>query len=203
MLINFARHISTAYTIGEPRHKKLLENTVLHFIPNLDPIFKKILKTYDHTEKCDVQALEEEFGDSLYNYLTNKNVNPLSNYTREKAFAHLLEIEEFDLILDLGSGTEDATVPNFSKNIYEKFAQKYQDNRTPIDKYPCKQYFNVQHENLVDLLYERFNTPIVSVGMSCCKMPLEVDIAWVWRKNLHGIMKFIEQANTGENYSLF
>uniref|UniRef100_S4P1T8 Carboxypeptidase D n=5 Tax=Pararge aegeria TaxID=116150 RepID=S4P1T8_9NEOP len=28
-------------------------------------------------------------------------------------------------------------------------------------------------------------------------MPLESDIAWVWRNNLRGIMKMIEQASTG------
>ncbi|CAH0713504.1 unnamed protein product, partial [Brenthis ino] len=197
MLINFARHIATAYSIGEPRHKKLLQNAVLHFIPNLDPLFNKMIKLYDHTEKCDLEPLEEEFADSLYNYLTKKDINPLSNYTREKAFIHLLEVEQFDLILNLGSGTEDANVPNFSKEIYEKYAEKYQDNRTPMTKYTCKDTSMVAQENLIDLIFERFNTPIVSVGLSCCKMPLEKDIGWIWRNNLHGIMKFIEQANTG------
>ncbi|XP_047538492.1 carboxypeptidase D-like isoform X1 [Vanessa atalanta] len=197
MLLNFARHICTAYQIGEPIHKRLLKNAVLHFIPNLDPLFGKVLNLYDHTEKCDLDVMEEEFGSSLYSYLTKKNLNSLSNYTREKAFVGLLESERYDLILDLGSGSEDVTIPNFSKEIYEKFAHKYQDNRTPSNKYPCKETMNVQHENLLDLIYERFNVPIVSVGLSCCKMPLEDDIAWTWRNNLRGIMKFIEQANTG------
>ncbi|XP_039751750.1 carboxypeptidase D-like isoform X2 [Pararge aegeria] len=197
ILLNFARHISTAYTIGEPRHKKLLQNAVLHFIPNLDPLFGKMLKQYDHSEKCKLDALEEEFGDSLYSYLTKKNENPLSNYTREKAFVGLLESEKFDLILELASGTEDVTIPNFSKDIYEKIAQKYQDNRTPSNQYECSNDNNVAHENLFDLVFERFNIPFVSLGLSCCKMPLESDIAWVWRNNLRGIMKMIEQASTG------
>lgn len=198
MLLNFARHIATAYQIGEPIHKRLLKNAVLHFIPNLDPLYGKIFKQYDHKEKCELDVIEEEFGSSLYSYLTKKNLNPLSNYTREKAFVGLLESERFDLVLDLASGSEDVTIPNFSKDIYEKFALKYQDNRTPSSKYPCKQMSNVEHENLLDLIFERFNVPVVTVGLSCCKMPLESDIAWVWRNNLRGIMKFIEQANTGK-----
>ncbi|XP_045770816.1 carboxypeptidase D-like isoform X2 [Maniola jurtina] len=197
ILLNFARHISTAYKIGEPRHKRLLQNAVLHFIPNLDPLFGKMLKEYDHSEKCDFEALEEEFGDSLYSYLTKKDQNPLSNYTREKAFVGLLESEKFDLVIELASGTEDVTIPNFSKDIYEKIALKYQDNRIPSSQYKCKETNNVGHENLLDLVFERFNVPIISLGLSCCKMPLETDIAWVWRYNLRGIMKIIEQATTG------
>ncbi|XP_061382022.1 carboxypeptidase D-like isoform X2 [Danaus plexippus] len=196
MLLNFARHMCTAYQIGEPRHRNLLKNTVLHFIPNLDPLYSKMLRTYDHTEKCDLQLLEEEFGDSLYNYLTKKNLNPLTNYTREKAFVDLLESEQYDLILDLASGTEDVTIPNISKEIYEKYAQIYQDNRTPSRKYQCKENSVVQ-ENLLDLIFKRYDVPIVSMGLSCCKMPLESDIGWVWRNNLKGIMKVVEQANTG------
>lgn len=110
----------------------------------------------------------------------------------------LLESEKFDLVLELASGTEDVTIPNFSKDIYERIAQKYQDNRTPSSQYQCKGNDNVAHENLLDLIFERFNTPVISVGLSCCKMPLESDIAWVWRNNLRGIMKIIEQASTGK-----
>ncbi|CAH2093466.1 unnamed protein product [Euphydryas editha] len=197
MLLNFARHISTAYQIGEPIHKRLLKNAVIHFIPNLDPLYEKMFKQYDHTEKCDLDAIEQEFGSSLYSYLTKEHLNPLSNYTREKAFVGLLESERFDLVLNLASGSEDVTIPSFAMSIYEKFALKYKENRTPRNKYLCKQTSDLEHDNLIDLIYERYNVPIVTAGLSCCKMPLESDIAWTWRNNLRGIMKFIEQANTG------
>ncbi|KAJ8712882.1 hypothetical protein PYW08_008186 [Mythimna loreyi] len=196
MLLNFARHIGTAYMIGEPVHIRLLQNTVLHFIPNIDVLSEKIISQYDGTDKCDIEPLEEEFGDSLYSYLTKKNLNPLSNYTREKSFAEMLEAEKYDLILELSSGSEDISYPELSKNLYEKFAQRYQDSRTGNDKYEC-QGIGVKHGDLIDLLCERFNTPVISAGLSCCKMPVQSEIAWVWRNNLRGIMKFIEQANTG------
>ncbi|CAG9791234.1 unnamed protein product [Diatraea saccharalis] len=197
MLVNFARHIATAYTIGEPVHKKLLQTTVLHFIPNMDTLQDKIVRQYDGTDKCEVEPLEEEFGDSLYNYITKKNLNPLSNYTREKSFITLLESEKYDLVLELASGSEDVVFPELSKNIYEKFARKYQDNRTPSEKYTCGKNINVVHGNLVDVLCERYNTPVISVGLSCCKMPVETEIAYVWRYNLRGIMQFVEIAKTG------
>ncbi|CAG5047116.1 unnamed protein product [Parnassius apollo] len=198
MLLNFARHLATAYTIGEPIHQKLLKNAVLHFIPNIDPLYKKILKVYDNTDKCDLQPLEEEFGDSVYGYLTKKNLNPLSNYTREKAFINLLEEEKYDLILELASGTEDVAYPELSRDIYEQFARKFQDNRTPSNRYQCaEQNIDANHGNLIDLISERYNTPIIAVGLSCCKMPAPDLIGWVWRDSLRGIMKFVEVANTG------
>ncbi|XP_022120692.2 carboxypeptidase D isoform X1 [Pieris rapae] len=197
MLLNFARHISTAYAIGEPVHKRLLKNAVFRFIPNLDPLYEKVLMNYNGTEKCDLEMLEEEFGDSVYSYITKKNLNPLSNYTREKAFIDLLESEKFDLVLELSSGTEDVAYPDFSKNIHSQFAAKYRDNRAEVDRYNCKPRNNIVHGNLIDVLFERYNTPVISVGLSCCKMPSNEDIAWIWRDNLRGIMKFAEIANTG------
>lgn len=198
MVLNFARHIATAYTIGEPRHQKLLKATVLHFIPNIDRTYDKITKESNGTDRCDIDALEEEFGDSLYNYLAQKNLNPLTNYTREKAFINMLSAEKYDLVLELSSGTEEVAYPDFNRKIYQEFASKYQDNRTPSDRYNCSSaVLGVTHGNLIDMLCERYLTPVISVGLSCCKMPTEDQIAWVWRNNLHGIMKFVEQATTG------
>lgn len=198
ILLNFARHLSTAYSLQEPIHKSILKNTVVHFIPNLDPLYEKVLQNYDGKEHCTVQPLEEEFGDSLYNYLTKKNVNPLSNYTREKAFAALLEKEKYNLILDLGSGNENVLYADRSKAIYEKFARVYQNNRKSIDKYSCNAINdNVVHGNLVDLIRERYNIPMISVGLSCCKMPLEQDIGLVWKANIKSVMSFIELTRTG------
>ncbi|KAH9640540.1 hypothetical protein HF086_001589 [Spodoptera exigua] len=196
MLLNFARHIGTAYMIGEPVHKRLLQNAVLHFIPNVDSLSDKIIKQYDETDKCDIEALEEEFGDSLYAYLTKKDMNPLSNYSREISFVNMLESEKYDVILELASGSEDVKYPELSKNLFEKFAKTYQDSRVSEDRYQCKGA-GVKHEDLIDVLCERYNTPVISAGLSCCKMPKDADIAWVWRSNLRGIMKFAELANTG------
>lgn len=197
ILLNFARHVANAYTLGEPIHKKLLNNTVLHFIPNLDPIYEKIVTTFDGREQCNVIALEEEFGDSLYNYLSKKNLNPLSNYTREKAFIRLLEADKYDLVLELSSGNEDVAYPELSKHVYEEFAKVYQRYRTQVDRYVCSNKNNIVHENLIDTLYERYNTPVVSVGLSCCNMPTENNIALIWRDNLEAVMQFVEMTNTG------
>ncbi|KAI8441905.1 hypothetical protein MSG28_005582 [Choristoneura fumiferana] len=127
MLLNFARHIATAYALGEPRHKRLLENAVLHFIPNIDPLYEKLLRQFSG-EQCQLLPLEEEFGDS----------------------------------------TEDVAYPDLSRNLLKQFAEKYQENRSPTDKFDCSlSKGNVVHGNLLDVICERFDTPIVSVGLSC------------------------------------
>ncbi|XP_075984216.1 carboxypeptidase D-like isoform X2 [Anticarsia gemmatalis] len=196
MLLNFARHVATAYSIGEFIHIRLLKNAVLHFIPNIDPLANKMIKQYDGTDKCNLEALEEEFGDSLYTYLTKNDLNPLSNYTREKAFISMLESERYDLVLELSSGNEDLAYPELCKNVYEKYAQEYQQSRNIDNKYQCSKS-NSKHGDLIDVLYERYNTPVISAGLSCCNMPVEREIAWVWRNNLRGIMNLILMANTG------
>ncbi|XP_063832950.1 carboxypeptidase D [Ostrinia nubilalis] len=198
MLINFARHIANAYSIGEPLHKRLLNTTVLHFIPNIDVLAEKVIKQYDGSSKCEIDTLEEGFGDSLYSYITQSNNNPLTNYTREKSFVELLKSEKFDLVLELSSGNEDVAYPEMSKEIYEKFARVYQDNRTPSDKYACvASNDNEIHGALIDTLLEKLDTPVISAGLSCCRMPEARDIAWVWRDNLQSVMSFVQQADTG------
>ncbi|KAL0868000.1 hypothetical protein ABMA27_008658 [Loxostege sticticalis] len=198
VLINFARHIANAYAIGEIVHKRLLNNTVLHFIPNIDILTEKVIKQYDGSNKCEIETIEEGFGDSLYSYITKQNRNPLSNYTREKSFINLLQSQKFDLVLELSSGSEDVAYPEAERQIYEKFARTYQDSRTPSDKFECSPInSNEVHGALIDSLLDVYGTPVVSAGLSCCRMPEESEIAWVWRNNLQSIMHTIELANTG------
>ncbi|CAH2052750.1 unnamed protein product, partial [Iphiclides podalirius] len=198
LLLNFARHLATAYTIGEPVHQRLLRNAVLHFIPNIDPLYKKLLKEYDGSDKCDLEPLEEEFGDRVYDHLTGKDLDPLSNYTREKAFVDMLVQEDYDLVVEFASGTEGVAYPELSKEIYELFARRFQESRTPSDRYSCPELeVDPKHGNLVDLVGERYGVPVVAVGLSCCKMPAPQAIGWVWRDSLRGLMDLVKVANTG------
>lgn len=199
VLLNLARHLATAYTIGEPIHQRLLRNAVLHFIPNIDPLYQKLLKEYDGTDKCDLQPLEEEFGDSVYDHLAGKDLNPLTNYTRERAFVDMLRQEQYDLVVELASGAEDLAYPELSRDIYEGFARSFQERATPSDRYSClERGGDTKHGDLIDLINERYGVPIVSVGLSCCKMPSPETIGWVWRDNLPGLMALVKVANTGE-----
>lgn len=164
----------------------------------MDPLLPKILKNYDGTDKCKIESLEEEFGDRLYSYLTRTELDPLQNYTREKAFVHLLETHKYDLILELSSGTEHVIYPEISRDLYERFALKYQEKRIESNKYACsKGNVNSVHGKLIDVLNERFGVPMVSVGLSCCKMPRQQDIQYVWRNNLKGLMEFVLLTETG------
>lgn len=153
---------------------------------------------YDGEAYCTLEAIEEEFGDSVYHYLTKQDKNPLSKHERENAFIRLLKNEKYDLLIDLGSGNENFLYPDKLK-LFEKVALDYQQTRQDSDKYACSNLNdNPVHGNLVDLIYERFDIPVLSVGLCCCKMPVEKDIAAVWRGNLRGIMNLVELTRTGE-----
>ena len=42
-----------------------------------------------------------------------------------------------------------------------------------------------------------FSIPLYSINLSCCKMPLETEIAEIWRDNIESILKFINLGLTG------
>lgn len=198
-LLNFVRHITTAYDIGEPAHKKLLKNAVLHFIPNLDKNYENILQNFDGNNHCQLTTKNVEFGDKLFEHFT-KNHDPNSQ-SREMMFELMLRWQHFDMIVELGSGNTDVTYPDSSKIIYEKFADTYQSNRkfstgSSCDTQPKKH--NSAHEQLIDLLHDVYKLPMFSIGVDCCKMPAEDIIGQMWRDNLQSIMKFVSLVNTGK-----
>lgn len=143
----------------------------------------------------------------MYSYLTRTNLDPLnnhSNYTRERQFVHLLETHKYDLILELSSGNEHILYPEISRDFYDGFALRYEAKRVASNKYECsKDNTNSMHGKLVDVINERFGIPMVSVGLSCCKMPRHQDIQYVWRNNLKGLMEFVLLTETGEFFFYF
>lgn len=200
-LLNFARHISTAYSIGEPIHKRLLQNVVLHFIPNLDPAYPQVLERFDQQNGCDIISPVEEFGDKLLNHF--KYDHDPNSRSKTMMFELMLRWQKFDLILELGSGNTDVTYPEVSKFIYDKFSDTYQRNRKYSTGSECSRKSvneNLKHEQLIDLLCEKFQVPMFSIGLDCCKMPSEDTIGQVWRDNLRSIMEFVSLANMGELY---
>lgn len=200
ILMNFARHIATAYSIGEPIHKKLLQNVVLHFIPSLDPIYGDILKNFDNTNQCSLKTTEEEFGDKLLNHLQHNKDPNLHN--KEMMFELMLTWQKFHMFIDLGSGSTNVVYPEKSKAVYDKFSETYQNKRQMTTGSVCdgstSPKENKKHEQLIDLLCDRFNVPMFSIGLDCCKMPTEDMIGQVWRDNIQSIMAFVEMANTGK-----
>ncbi|XP_077299077.1 carboxypeptidase D svr [Arctopsyche grandis] len=197
-LLNFVRHVTTAYSIGEPIHKKLLENVVLHFIPSLDPNYPSILNNFDKTNHCELTANKEEFGDTFYDHLKYHH-NP-NSHSKDMMLELMIRWQHFDMIVELGSGNTDVTYPESSKLIFEKFADMYQNKRKLSTGTVCsKSRINdsTKHGQLIDLLYNEYKVPMFSIGLDCCKMPTEDLIGQVWRDNLQSIMAFINQVNTG------
>lgn len=197
ILLNFIRHVTAGYEIGEPDIKKMLGNTVLHFIPNLDENYLNILNTYDGNNHCQLNTEKKEFGDKLFDHFT-KNHDPNSR-SKEMMFELMLRWQHFDMIIELGSGNTDVVYPESSKLIHEKFANTYQNNRKFSTGSECDKLKkpNSAHEQLIDLLHDVYKVPMFSIGVDCCKMPAEDIIGQVWRDNLESILKFVQQVNTG------
>lgn len=53
------------------------------------------------------------------------------------------------------------------------------------------------NERLTNLFYKMYNIPMFTLGLSCCRMPPQQDIASIWRKNVDKFKNFLHLIDTG------
>lgn len=54
-------------------------------------------------------------------------------------------------------------------------------------------------QHLTELFYNQYKIPMFTLGLSCCGMPVQSEIASVWRTNIHKIKNFLHLTDTGVN----
>lgn len=97
MLLRLATHILMGNQIGDPPIQRILNNSVLHFIPGVDPGFDNIIDV----QECN-PIVYDEVGTRL---LQKDNTNPDRLNIVASAFKTMLSNEKYDVIIILGSGT--------------------------------------------------------------------------------------------------
>lgn len=50
---------------------------------------------------------------------------------------------------------------------------------------------------ITNLLYNKFDIPLYSINVGCCKMPQETELAQVWRENIQKIKNFMNLLRSG------
>ena len=84
------------HDLGEPPIKKLLANTVLHFLPGIDPEFEKVPEECNH-------VINDEVGQNLVaSENTRAKMDPVT-----KAFKKILKTEKLDALVILGGGSAE------------------------------------------------------------------------------------------------
>ena len=88
------------------------------------------------------------------------------------------------------------------EQILEKFShhiEKTEFNFSPL-QCPASSTRSLRQditERLTNLFYKMYNIPMFTLGLSCCSMPQQADIASVWRKNIEKLKNFLHLVDTG------
>lgn len=192
MTVNTARHIITAYNTKEPLMIELLKNTVIHFVI-VNSKFDQVYQQFnDNTTICDPH-LKEELGDRL--------LSPESDAVKN-IFFQLFDKDFISLALTFTAGDDsNVQVLKDREPVYAQFARDTQLHLGAQNQL-CNSNTMRLNENeslrkITNLLYHMFSIPLYSINLACCKMPLENEIADIWRENVEGILKFINLGRSG------
>ncbi|KOC66182.1 Carboxypeptidase D [Habropoda laboriosa] len=184
ILLRLATHILTGNQIGDPPIQKILSNTVLHFVPGVDPGFDNIIDVHD----CNA-IVHDEVGKRL---LLQNNVNSDKLNAITNAFKTMLSNEGYDVIVLLGGGALEVSCTEDTSNVYATLAKNYEYS---IHKETC----NIPNDTkrVQNYIKNRYNIPVISINMACCKYPPAESISTIWRENLLPLMQLIHGFTTG------
>ncbi|KOX76817.1 Carboxypeptidase D [Melipona quadrifasciata] len=97
ILLRLATHILMGNQIGDPPIQRILNNSVLHFVPGIDPGFDNVI----NVQECN-PIVDDEIGKRLLSHNNNVTSDKLDMITN--AFKTMLSSEEYDAIIILESG---------------------------------------------------------------------------------------------------
>ncbi|OAD62352.1 Carboxypeptidase D [Eufriesea mexicana] len=184
ILLRLATHILMGNQIGDPPIQRILDNSVLHFVPNIDPNFDNLL----NVQNCN--PAYEETGNRLLlqNNVTSDKVNTITN-----AFKMMLSNEKYDVIIILGSGALEVCYTNDNLNVYKTLAKNYEHS---IQKETCN-FFNSNIKQVQNYIQNQYNISVIGINMACCKHPHSESIPTIWRENLLPLKQLIHGLTTG------
>ncbi|CAK9804732.1 Carboxypeptidase D [Anthophora plagiata] len=184
ILLRLATHILMGNQIGDPPVERILNNTVLHFVPGVDPGFDDIMDVHD----CN-SVVYDEVGKRL---LLQNNVNSDRLSTITNAFKTILSNERYDVIIILGGGAVEVSCTEDTSSVYATLAKNYEYS---IHKDTC----NLSNDTkpVQNYIKNRYNIPVISINMACCKYPPAESISTIWRENLLPLMQLIHGFTTG------
>ncbi|XP_011647483.1 carboxypeptidase D-like [Pogonomyrmex barbatus] len=185
ILLRLATHILMGNQIGNPPIQRLLNNSMLHFIPGVDPKFNDIKENKD----CN-PVIKDEVGEKLL--LENSDASKRTN-TVTKAFKRMLQDENYDVIVILGGGFSQINYSNDDLNTFKTLADVYEHLR---HKEICSQSNN-DTQRLTNFIQRVYDTPVISISLSCCKYPPADSIPIIWRENLQPLMELVQSLTSG------
>lgn len=199
LTVNLARHLVMGYELQEPPIVRLLNNSVFHFVPFTDD-FHMIFDQYSRNSNVCDPMNREEFADRLLSPETNK---------KKTLFLNMLETYQYDLALTFSAGGFDIQRPHtFNPNsIYEKSAANipsaiFRETHEECALNSIRIHQTSTLEKITQFLLDSYKLPLYSIQVSCCKIPLEKEIATVWKETIHKVHNFHSLTETGVKGSI-
>ncbi|XP_037900268.1 carboxypeptidase D isoform X2 [Glossina fuscipes] len=189
--LNLVRHIIEGYKLKEPRILKFLQNAVLYVVPAIEN-FETVFKLYNGNKSICDPVIRDELGERL--------LSPESEKRRD-LLLQFLDNERFDLMLTFIAGHSELIYPK-DEQIFERFAHYIENVEFSFSPLQCsasstRTVHRDTTERLTNLLYKTYNIPMFSLGLSCCRMPPQTQIASIWRKNIDKLKHFLHLIETG------
>ncbi|XP_037935345.1 carboxypeptidase D isoform X2 [Teleopsis dalmanni] len=189
--MNMVRHIIEGYNIREPVILNLLQKSIMYFLPTTDN-FGNIFDMYNQNNTiCDPV---------IPNDLADRILSPESEKKRD-LFLRFLENEKFDLMMTFTTGNSELSYVK-GDSVIKKMAHDIENTEFSLSPLQCastttRMKQGESTERLTNLFYKLYNIPMFTLGLSCCRMPEQDQIAKVWQANLEKLNNFFDLINTG------
>lgn len=151
------------------------------------------------SDVCDISSNDE---------LADRILSP--EYDKMKdVYLKMMQDGEFDLVLSFAAGGYDVVYPQLSSgkpSIFSRFAEKIQkaDDEHKIKTMarecltnPSRQHYADALQRLTNEFYHLYKVPMLTIKMSCCKMPTDSEISSIWRRNIFKVLNFLKLTETG------
>lgn len=200
LTLNLARHVVAGYELQEPPSVRLLNNTVIHFVPFTDN-FDFILSQYKRNASVCDPTIREEFADRL--------LSPEKTPKKKSLFLNMLETNRFDMALTFSAGGYDIQGPRTENqnSIYARSAMKMSEMKLRESHGDCalnplRIHQTSTLQKITQMLLDSYQLPLYSIQLGCCKMPPQEQISSIWRENIHKALNFLQLTETGVKGSI-
>ncbi|XP_058806975.1 LOW QUALITY PROTEIN: carboxypeptidase D-like [Phymastichus coffea] len=188
ILLRFARHLLKG-DAEDAAVRRLLDRLALHFLPGVDPHFDKV------EARCE-PSVGDEVVDKLYE--PDRKQPELDLVTH--AFEQMLRTEGYDVLVLFGGGRGlDATYAGDKAGFLEGFVDDY---RKSARKERCNNTRSEDLSKVQDFISRRYDIPVLSFSLSCCKYPDDKSIPSIWREILEPLRSLARRLSSGVRVSV-
>ncbi|KAL8566418.1 hypothetical protein ACOMHN_011996 [Nucella lapillus] len=209
MLVRLARHLATGYMQEEPDCKKILDNTHVHILPQVN------IEGPSHAVPGDCSGVH--YNGSRFNDLVTKGDPSVLALVQE------FTTHKFDAVLSLEAGGSFIVIPRNVKvaptqggplsavtedeDLFQSLARSFADKFPGMYDTPCDSnaLTGVVHGAdlpqgglaMADSVFSKYRSHMLSAYINCCKYPPASELPSLWQKSLTSLMEFLKRSIQG------